>query len=113
MAPPGSSRQQSPRLSDENTIAHQKRAAARAAAEMVSDGMRVGLGTGSTVAYLLSALGDRELRDVTCVAASPAAGLAARALGLTVRELDSLHELDLAIDGADQIDPEGWLVKGG
>jgi ribose 5-phosphate isomerase A len=80
---------------------------------MVSDGMRVGLGTGSTVAYLLSALRERELRDVSCVATSPATGRAARALGLTVRELDSLDELDLAIDGADQIDPEGWLVKGG
>ena len=80
---------------------------------MVSDGMRVGLGTGSTVAYLLPALGERELMDVTCVATSPATGRAARALGLTVRDVDSLDELDLAIDGADQIDPAGWLVKGG
>jgi ribose 5-phosphate isomerase A len=80
---------------------------------MVRDGMRVGLGTGSTVAYLLPALSERELRDVSCVATSPATGRAARALGLTVRELDDLDELDLAIDGADQIDPAGWLVKGG
>ena len=113
MAPPGASRQQSPRLSDENTIAHQKRAAARAAAEMVSDGMRLGLGTGTTVAHLLPALAERELRNVSCVATSPATERAARALGLTVGELDELGELDLAIDGADQIGPQGWLVKGG
>jgi ribose 5-phosphate isomerase A len=80
---------------------------------MVKDGMRVGLGTGSTVAYLLQALGERELRDLTCVATSPATERVARALGLTVATLDEVGELDVAIDGADQIDPSGWLVKGG
>lgn len=75
--------------------------------------MRVGLGTGSTVAYLLQPLAERELRDVSCVATSPATERAARALGLTVRKLDEVGELDLAIDGADQIDSSGWLVKGG
>ncbi len=75
--------------------------------------MRVGLGTGSTVAYLLEALGERELRGVRCVATSPATERAARALGLTVSESDQVDELDVAIDGADQIDPSGWLVKGG
>lgn len=75
--------------------------------------MRVGLGTGSTVAYLLEALGERELRDVRCVATSPATDRAARALGLTVFDADELDELDVAIDGADQIDESGWLVKGG
>jgi ribose 5-phosphate isomerase A len=97
---------------DDVVVARQKRAAARAAAELVKDGMRVGLGTGSTVAYLLEALGERELSDVSCAATSPATERAARALGLTVRELDELGELDVAIDGADQIDPNGWLVKG-
>jgi ribose 5-phosphate isomerase A len=80
---------------------------------MVNDGMRVGLGTGSTVAHLLPALAERGLRDVSCVATSPATERAARALGMTIRTLDELGELDLAIDGADQIDPLGWLVKGG
>jgi ribose 5-phosphate isomerase A len=47
------------------------------------------------------------------VATSPATEQAARALGLTVEPLDALRELDIAIDGADQIDPEGWLIKGG
>jgi ribose 5-phosphate isomerase A len=81
---------------------------------MVEDGMRLGLGTGSTVAYLLEALGERsrELRAVRCAATSPATAETARALGLAVHSLDELVELDLAIDGADQIDPAGWLVKG-
>lgn len=90
----------------------QKRAAAEAAAELVSDGQRVGLGTGSTVAHLLPALAARGL-SLRCVATSPATERAARELGLTVEELDELGQLDIAIDGADQIDPSGWLVKGG
>lgn len=100
-------------MSDDELVARQKHTAARAAAEMVEDGMRVGLGTGSTVAYLLQALAERELRGVSCVATSPATELAARSLGLTVRASDQVDQLDLAIDGADQIDPSGWLVKGG
>jgi ribose 5-phosphate isomerase A len=75
--------------------------------------MRLGLGTGSTVAQLLPAIADRGLRRLRCVATSPATERAARALGLSVHALDELGELDLAIDGADQIDPAGWLVKGG
>jgi ribose 5-phosphate isomerase A len=90
----------------------QKRAAAIAAAELVSDGQRVGLGTGSTVAHLLPALAARGL-SLRCVATSPATERAARELGLAVEELDELGHLDIAIDGADQIDPSGWLVKGG
>ena len=91
----------------------QKRAAARAAAELIEDGMRVGLGSGSTVAHLLPAIVDRGCRGLRCVATSPATELAARALGLTVEALDEVGELDVAIDGADQIDAYGWLVKGG
>ncbi len=72
--------------------------------------MRVGLGTGSTVAYLLPALAERNLRGLRCVATSPATEQAARALGLTVEDLDALGELDIAIDGADQVEPsaDGW-----
>jgi ribose 5-phosphate isomerase A len=83
------------------------------AAGLVQDGMRVGLGTGSTVAYLLEALGERDLPGVRCAATSPATEQAARALGLTVLALDELGELDIAIDGADQVDAHGWLIKGG
>ncbi len=112
-SPRATRRQQPPLLSAGAETERYKRAAARAAAELVSDGMRVGLGTGTTVAYLLQALGERKFRESSWVASSPATARAARAHGLTVRSPDDVGELDLAIDGADQIDPAGWLVKGG
>jgi ribose 5-phosphate isomerase A len=90
----------------------QKRAAAEAAAALVSDGQRVGLGTGSTVAHLLPALAARGL-SLRCAATSPATELLAAELGLRVEPLDELAPLDIAIDGADQITADGWLVKGG
>jgi ribose 5-phosphate isomerase A len=107
------SRQQRSPLSSDAAVAEQKRAAAHAAAELLQDGMRVGLGTGSTVAHLLPAIAERGLTGLRCVATSPATETAARALGLAVHPLDELGELDIAIDGADEIDPRGWLVKGG
>jgi ribose 5-phosphate isomerase A len=100
-------------LNDAGAIERHKRAAAVAAAELVENGMRVGLGTGSTVAYLLPALAERGPSGLLCAATSPATERAAVALGLDVRPLDELGELDIAIDGADQIAPDGWLVKGG
>jgi ribose 5-phosphate isomerase A len=93
-------------------IEDEKRAVAEAAAALVQDGQRVGLGTGSTVAYLLPALAARGLR-LRCVATSVRTELAARELGLSVEPFETLDALDIAIDGADQVDPEGWLVKGG
>jgi len=90
----------------------QKRAAAEAAALLVSDGDRVGLGTGSTVAHLLPALAARRL-TLRCAATSPATAEAAQALGLLVEPLDEFEALDIAIDGADQVTPDGWLIKGG
>jgi ribose 5-phosphate isomerase A len=79
----------------------------------VIDGQRVGLGTGSTVAHLLPALAERRLRDLRCVATSPATAARARELGLPVEDFERLDRLDVAIDGADQVDRAGWLVKGG
>ncbi len=90
----------------------EKRLAAEAAAALVEDGMLVGLGTGSTVAYLLRALGARRL-EIVCVATSPRTETDARSLGLDVRPFEELERLDIAIDGADEIAPDGWLVKGG
>ena len=114
MAPSGATGRQRPGpLSEQDTVARQKREAARAAAELVRDGMRLGLGTGTTVAYLLPAVAELGLSDLRCVATSPATERAARDLGLDIHTLDELGELDLAIDGADQIDPAGWLIKGG
>jgi ribose 5-phosphate isomerase A len=89
----------------------EKRAAAETAATLVESGMWVGLGTGSTVAELLPPLGARHL-DITCVATSPATEELAVAHGLDVRPFTDIGRLDLAIDGADQVDPLGWLIKG-
>jgi ribose 5-phosphate isomerase A len=91
----------------------EKRAAAVAAAELVTDGMTVGLGTGSTVAHLLPALAARRLRGLRCVATSEATEQQARELGLPVEPFEQLDRLDIAIDGADQVTPDRWLVKGG
>ncbi|HEX3511034.1 MAG TPA: ribose 5-phosphate isomerase A [Solirubrobacteraceae bacterium] len=113
MAPTGAAGRRAAPLSDPDPATGQKQAAAVAAAELVQDGMRVGLGTGSTVAHLLPALAARSLLDVRCVATSPATEASARALGLRLATLDELGELDIAIDGTDQVDREGWLVKGG
>ena len=94
-------------------IEREKRLAAEAAAELVENGMAVGLGTGSTVAYFLPALASRNL-DLRCVATSPETETAARAVGLELVALDgSLRALDVAVDGADQLAPDSWLVKGG
>jgi ribose 5-phosphate isomerase A len=90
----------------------EKRLAAEAAAGLVEDGMLLGLGTGSTVAYFLPAVAERGL-SVRCVATSLATEHAARELGLRVDPFDELDRLDLAVDGADQIDPSSWLIKGG
>jgi ribose 5-phosphate isomerase A len=93
-------------------IEAEKRAAAEAAAELVESGMRVGLGTGSTVAHLLPALAERGL-ELRCVATSPQTEAAARELGLQVEPFADLDRLEIAIDGADQVTGDGWLVKGG
>jgi ribose 5-phosphate isomerase A len=90
----------------------EKRAAGAAAAQLVENGMVVGLGTGSTVGCLLPELAARKL-DIRCVATSPQTEAKARELGIPVEPFDNLDRLDIAIDGADQIDPAGWLVKGG
>jgi ribose 5-phosphate isomerase A len=92
--------------------AAEKRAAAEAAALLVRDGDKVGLGTGSTVAPMLPALAARGL-NIRCVATSVATEVTARGLGLAVEPFEQLDRLDIAIDGADQIDPDGWLIKGG
>jgi ribose 5-phosphate isomerase A len=97
----------------EPNLDREKKVAAEAAAELVQDGMRVGLGTGSTVAHLLPAIAAREVKDLRCVATSVATEDQARELGIPVEDFDQLDRLDIAIDGADQVAPDHWLVKGG
>jgi ribose 5-phosphate isomerase A len=93
-------------------VEHEKRVAAEAAAALVPDDSVVGLGTGSTVSYLLPALAARGL-SLRCVATSPRTEAAARELGIDVQPFEGVARLDIAIDGTDQVSPEGWLVKGG
>lgn len=93
----------------------EKHLAAEAAAAYVESGMSVGLGTGSTVSFLLPILASRSL-GLRCVATSPATEERARELGLRVEPFagpDALDRLDVAIDGADQVSPSCWVVKGG
>ena len=89
-----------------------KEAAGRRAAELVEDGMRVGLGTGSTVHFTILALGERG-GDLRCAATSERTRELATRLGLRVLPPDEIGRLDLAIDGADEVDPALHLVKGG
>jgi ribose 5-phosphate isomerase A len=91
-----------------------KRAAAEAAAAEITDGMIVGLGTGSTAAFLIARLAERvaEGLRVTAVATSLATERAASAAGLTIVPFDDLSAIDLAIDGVDEIDPELRAIKG-
>jgi ribose 5-phosphate isomerase A len=87
-------------------------AAAREAALLIEPGMVVGLGSGSTVNRLIEVLAEAR-PDAVFVAASPASERAAHVNGLRVVSLDTIRRLDLALDGADQIDSSGWLIKGG
>ena len=93
-------------------LEREKQVAAESAANLVENGMTVGLGTGSTMAFLLQALACRSL-DILCAATSPRTEHAARELGLKIEDFASIEHFDITIDGADQIAPDGWLVKGG
>ncbi|MBW3561667.1 MAG: ribose-5-phosphate isomerase RpiA [Actinobacteria bacterium] len=89
-----------------------KRAAAHAALELVEDGMRLGLGTGSTVAHFLGGLAEREL-DIAGRPTSEATAARCHELGLTLLDASDDGDLDLCVDGADEIDRELTLTKGG
>ena len=89
-----------------------KRAAGHAAAELVESGMRLGLGTGSTVAHFLEAVAARGL-DVVGVSTSEATAAQCRELGIALLDPTEVERLDLAVDGADELDGELNLTKGG
>lgn len=93
-----------------------KRAAAARALEMVEDGMMLGLGTGSTAGWFVRLLADRIRREglsVEGVATSSATVWLAEELGVPLRRLDDVDLIDLVVDGADEIDGELNLIKGG
>jgi ribose 5-phosphate isomerase A len=89
----------------------QKRAAGEAAAALVVAGMTVGLGTGSTAAWFVRALGARGLK-ITGVPTSVATAELAASLGIAIAELDQVSSIDLTVDGADEIGPGLSLIKG-
>lgn len=92
-----------------------KRAAAQAALETVTHGMRLGLGTGSTAAHFVDLLGARvrEGLEVLCVPTSERTRAQAESLGIRLSTLDETPELDLTVDGADEFDANLRLIKGG
>jgi ribose 5-phosphate isomerase A len=92
-----------------------KRDAAARALDFVAPGMRLGLGTGSTAAHFVALLGERVRGglSVLAVATSEATRLQAEALGIALTTLDATPELDLTVDGADEIAPDLTLIKGG
>jgi ribose 5-phosphate isomerase A len=94
-----------------------KQAVAEAAVEQIHDGMVLGLGSGSTAALMIEALGARlrsgELRDITGVTTSFQGEVLAAELGIPLKSLNAIERIDLAIDGADEVDPSFQLIKGG
>lgn len=92
-----------------------KRIAAARAIEDVEPGMRLGLGTGSTAKHFVDLLGDRVAAgfDVICVPTSEVTARQARELGIPLTDLDETPELDLTVDGADEVGPGLALIKGG
>ena len=94
-----------------------KKAVAQAALDQIHDGMTLGLGSGSTAAFMIEALAkkikSREINNVVGVTTSFQGEVLASELGIPLKSLSSVSEIDLAIDGADEVDPKFQLIKGG
>ena len=94
----------------------QKKAAAEYAVKVVENNMRVGLGSGSTANYFIRAVAEkvkRENLNTVFVASSNASEILGKSLGLNVKTLDEVPMLDFTVDGADEIDPQFRMIKGG
>ncbi len=89
--------------------------AAERALQLVSPGMKLGLGSGSTARHFVDLVGERVKAglDIRCVATSEGTAAQAKALGITLGTLEDIPELDLTVDGADEVDPKLNLIKGG
>ena len=92
-----------------------KREAARRALDLVKPGMKLGLGSGTTARQFVDLVGERvkDGLEIICVGTSKATEEQAKSLGIPLSTLDELPELDLTVDGADEVDPELRLIKGG
>ncbi|HAH10754.1 MAG TPA: ribose 5-phosphate isomerase A [Alphaproteobacteria bacterium] len=103
-------------MNDLNTADGQKRAAALAALDHLEPGMRVGLGTGSTAEHFVTLLGERVKAGFAlraCVATSERTATLARNYGLPLVDLNDVSTLDMTVDGADELDQDLNLIKGG
>ncbi len=102
---------------EQDPIKLMKQQVGQAAAERVQSGAIVGLGTGSTTAYAIQFLGDRlksgELKDIKGVPTSFQASVLAKQYKIPLTTLDEIDHIDVAIDGADEVDPQLNLIKGG
>ena len=94
-----------------------KQEVGRLAASRVQSGAIIGLGTGSTAAFMIQFLGDRlksgELKDIKGIPTSFQASVLAKQYGIPLTTLDEVDRIDIAIDGADEVDPQKNLIKGG
>ena len=94
-----------------------KLAVAQAAVDQIQNGMILGLGSGSTAALMIEALALKiksgEIKDVVGVTTSFQGEVLASELGIPLKSFSSVSEIDLAIDGADEVDPKFQLIKGG
>lgn len=96
----------------EQDVERSKKAAAEKAAEYIRDGMVVGLGTGSTAEYFIKKLAEKRL-DIVVIPTSKRSEALAERLGMKLASIDGYDELDVDVDGADEIGPEFNLIKGG
>ena len=101
----------------EDPVQIMKQEVGKAAATRVKSNSIVGLGTGSTTAYAIQYLGDRlskgEIENVVGIPTSFQAEVLAKQYGIPLTSLDAVEQIDLAIDGADEVDPQKNLIKGG
>ena len=99
-----------------DAVQQAKHAAAKAAADLIQDGMCVGLGTGSTATYFIDYLIDRQKRSglkIKAVASSERSAKQARDGGIPLSDINTLTSVDIAVDGADEIDHHKRMIKGG
>ncbi|MGC9524394.1 MAG: ribose-5-phosphate isomerase RpiA [Limnospira sp.] len=103
--------------SEQDPVKLMKQQVGKAAADRVQSGSIIGLGTGSTTAYAIQFLGERlksgDLKDIKGVPTSFQASVLAKEYGIPLTSLDEIDRMDVAIDGADEVDPNKNLIKGG
>ncbi len=102
---------------EQDPVKLMKQQVGKAAADRVKSGSIIGLGTGSTTAYAIQYIGERlqsgEIKDIKGIPTSFQASVLAKQYGIPLTTLDEVDRMDVAIDGADEVDPNKNLIKGG